>query len=100
MARDRLAVDDQADEEGRAADVGGDDVAVAELLGRGATEPTTPPVSTEPTVLIAVAGASLAATAPPLLCMTSSGPLQSAVAQPVFERAEVVAQAAGRSACS
>ena len=39
-----------------------------------ATEPTTPPVSTEPTVLIAVAGASLATTAPPLLCMTSSGP--------------------------
>ena len=34
----------------------------------------TPPVSTEPTVLIALAGASAAATAPPLLCMTSSGP--------------------------
>ena len=34
----------------------------------------TPPVSTEPTVLIALAGACAAATAPPLLCMTSSGP--------------------------
>lgn len=47
------------------------------------TDPMTPPVSTEPTVLIAFAGASAAATAPPLPCMTSSGPARpSAVSLP------------------
>ncbi len=42
-----------------------------------ATDPTTPPVRTDPTVLIAEAGASCAATAPPLDCITSSGPASS-----------------------